>query len=245
MNRPAQLRLLPALALALAVALAPRPAHSAPADELAALIPDGAVTAEVLTPDYSQRMQEISRRLLNAAQADPVWFQNWIAQHPRGSMPWHPNLGVTKPEFDLYMREGRAAKFTVRTRVRLSFEREHRGTRRWVLHGWGLLTPLEGLVIDLDHDKVISPRWGDLPFLGIAKPTDLVLQLPWNWYGVWKSSHVVGDPRKTGQALTSSLHVGPLGDGTMVGMYWSSRRLNRGRQLSDEFLLVRFRARGR
>jgi hypothetical protein len=31
----------------------------------------------------------------------------------------------------------------------------------------------------------------------------------------------------------------------MVGLYWSTRRLNRGRALADEFLLLRFAARGR
>jgi hypothetical protein len=214
------------------------------AAQVAALIPDGAVTAEVLTPDYSQKMQEISRRLINAAQADPAWFQNWIARHPGGQLPWHPNLGVTKPEYELYLREGREAKFAVRTRVRLNFERAGR-SRRWVLHGWGLLTPLEGLTIDLDQGHALSPRWGELPFAGVAEPTDPGVQLPWKWYGVWKASHVVGDPRRQGQAASSSLHIGPLGDGKMVGLYWTSRRLNRGRQLADEFLLLRFPARGR
>ena len=233
----------PVFVLALGLAAAPRVLAATDADRVASLIPDGAVTAEVLTPDYSQRMQEISRRLINAAQADPIWFQSWIAHHPSGALPWHPNLGVTRAEYDLYLREGRAAKFVVRTRVRLTFERTGRG-RRWVLHGWGLLAPLEGLVIDLDAGRTTSPRWGALPFFGVAQPTDPGVQLPWSWYGVWKGTHVVGDPRKRGQAASASLHVGPLGDTGMVGMYWAARRLNQGRQLADEFLLLRFPARG-
>jgi hypothetical protein len=237
----------PLLALALALALAlVRPAcvcATPDADRVAALIPDGTVTAEVLTPDYSQRMQEISRRLMNSAQADPVWFQQWMAKHPQRPLPWHPNLGVTKPEYELYLREGRAAKFVVRTRVRLAFERKGI-SRFWTLHGWGLLTPLEGLTVDLDRGHAVSPRWGDLPFYGVAQPTDTGVQLPWSWYGVWKAQHVVGDPRKTGQSSAASLHIGPLGEGRMVGLYWQTRRLNRGRQLADEFLLLRFPARG-
>lgn len=235
----------PSVVLALALVLMPRAARAiTDADRIEALIPDSSVTAEVLTPDYSQRVQEISRRLINAAQADPVFFQNWIARHPSGPLPWHPKLGVTKPEFDLYMREGTRAKFEVRTRVRLTFQRVA-NARRWTLRGWGLLTPIDGLTIDLDRGIAVSARWGALPFTGIARPTDPGVQLPWSWYGVWKDSHVVGDPRNSGQALTSSLHIGPLGDGRMVGLYWTSRRLNRGRQLADEFLLVRFPTRGR
>jgi hypothetical protein len=233
------------LVLALALALTPLRAHAvSDADRIEALMPDSSVTAEVLTPDYSQRVQEISRRLINARQADPAWFQNWIARNPDGPLPWHPKLGITKPEYDLYMREGARAKFEVRTRVRLTFQRAG-AARRWTLRGWGLLAPIDGLTIDLDRGIAVSARWGALPFKGIARPTDPGVQLPWNWYGVWKDSHVMGDPRKNGQALTSSLHIGPLGDGRMVGLYWTSRRLNRGRQLADEFLLLRFPARGR
>ena len=102
---------LPSLVLAMSLVLASPPAHAlTEADRIEALIPDGPVTAEVLTPDYSQRVQEISRRLINSAQADPVWFQNWIARHPNQPLPWHPKLGITKPEYDLYMREGTKAK---------------------------------------------------------------------------------------------------------------------------------------
>lgn len=232
-------------ALVLALTTRPAAAQLTPASDaarIAALIPDGVVTAEVLTPDYSQRMQEISRRLMNAAQADPIWFQAWVAQHPGGPLPWNARLGVTQEEYDVYMREGREAKYAVRTRVRLTFARQGRA-RRWTLKGWGLLTPIDGLTIDVDNGQVITTRWGNLPFIGVSKPNEPGVQLPWNWYAVWKASHQVGDPRHGGQAMAASLHMGPLGDGRMVGLYWVTRRLNRGKQLADEFLLLRFPAR--
>ncbi len=224
-------------------AAAPR-AFAATADDVANLLPETPVTAEVLTPDYSPQMQAISRRIMNAAQADPKWFQSWVAQHPRGALPWHPKLGVTKPEYDLYMREGRAAHFAVRTRVRLTFEKGA-GGRRWTIRGWGVLDPIDGLVLDLDGNRAVSPRWGVLAFLGSAAPTDPGVQLPWRWYAVWKATHQVGDATKGGQVLAASLHVGPLGDGRTLGLYWVARRLNGGRKLDDEFLLLRFPARTR
>ena len=244
MLRPTFTSAVSALALGALLASAPGVARATDADRIAALIPDGMVTAEVLTPDYPQPMQEITRRMINAAQANPSWFQSWVAQHPHGDLPWHPNLGVTKAEYELYQTEGRASKYAVRTRVQLTFERQGTG-RHWTLKGWGLLTPINGLSIDLDAGQVITTRWGNLPFIGISQPNEPGVRLPWNWYGVWKSSHQIGDPKKGGQAMAASLHVGPLGDGKMVGMYWVTRRLNKGRQLSDEFLLLRFPARGR
>jgi len=235
-----------AFALVVLALAAPRASRAAAVDvdRIAALLPDGTVTAEVLTPDYSMRMQEVSRRMINAAEANPKWFQSWIAQHPRGDLPWHPNLGVTRQEYDEYMAQGHSAKYTVRTRVQLTFE-HHAPERRWTLRGWGVLTPINGTSIDLEHGQVLTQRFGNLPFMGISQPNEPGVQLPWVWYGVWKASHQMGDPRKGGQAMGASFHMGPLGDGKMVGLYWVTRRLNRGRQLADEFLLLRFPARGR
>jgi hypothetical protein len=203
------------------------------------MLPEGKVTAEILTPDYPPRVQAIIRELDNARQANPKFFQAWLARHPGGPPPWHPLLGVTRAEYDEYLRTGRSAPFAVRTRVELTFLRAPH-TRRWTLHGWGLLTPLEGVTIDIDKDQVTSPRWGLLPFLATSAPNEPGVQLPWRWYGVWKASHQTGDPAHGGQALQASLHVGPLGDGSMTGMYWVARRFNNGTKLADEFLLLRF-----
>jgi hypothetical protein len=64
--------------------------------------------------------------------------------------------------------------------------------------------------------------------------------LDWRWYGVWKAAHRVGDDRKGGQAMSASLHLGPVGDGGHVAIYWTYRRYNNGARLDDEFLLLRF-----
>jgi hypothetical protein len=40
--------------------------------------------------------------------------------------------------------------------------------------------------------------------------------------------------------MSASLHLGPLGDGASVGLYWTYRRYNNGARLDDEFLLLRF-----
>ena len=110
--------------------------------------------------------------------------------------------------------------------------------RRWTLRGWGKLQAINGTVLDLDRNTVTNRR-GTLNAVGIASP-DGSASLPWKWYGVWKSTHKVGDPAHGGQALNASLHFGPLAGGRSAGMYWAYRRFNGGRQMDDEFLLIRF-----
>jgi hypothetical protein len=213
------------------------------ADSIARLIPDGPVTVDILTPQYSPRMEQIANKIDAARRANPRFFQAWIARHPGGAPPWNPVFGVTRIEYDEYIREGRIAAFVVSSRARLTFERAGRA-RRWTLRGWGKLAPLEGLVLDIDGGRVVSRRAGTLPFFGVSAPDDAGVQLKWRWFAAWKASHVMGDPVKGGQALQASFHVGPLDDGRTTGMYWVMRRFNGGRKLADEFLLVRFQPAG-
>lgn len=232
-----------AFACAALLALAPGRAGAAPsaslADSIARMIPEGAVTVDILTPDYPHDIEAIAKKLDAARRGNPKFFQSWIAQHPGGPPPYDPRLGVSKAEYEHYLAASRTTHYTVRTRGRLTFERAGRA-RRWTMHGWGLLDALEGTVIDLDRGVVTSLRTGDLPLLGASAPETADAPLPWRWYAVWKAQHVVGDPRNKGQALAASLHMGPLGRGDSTAIYWAVRRFNRGQRIADEFLLVRF-----
>lgn len=229
--------------LALALASAPPARAASLADSIAALVPAGPVTVDVLTPQYSPEMQAIALKLDKARRDNPRFFQAWIARHPGGPPPWNPALGVTKDEYETYLREGRTANYTVRVRGTLTFERAGKA-RKWTLKGWGVLSAVDGLVIDLDAGRAQSPRAGVLPLVGSAAPNVEEVSLHWGWYAVWKAQHATGDPAKGGQALQASLHMGPLDQGRSTGLYWVMRRFNNGRRLDDEFLLLRW-ARGK
>ncbi len=223
-------------ALAAAGAL---PSGRAALDSLASLLPQGPVVVDILAPHYSERVERIAGRMQAAARSDPAWFQAWTRSHPRPPLPWHPNLGVTRAEYQEYLLGSRDAPMAVAQRATLRFDRQS-GRRIWRLSGWGKLTPVNGLVIDLERNQLDGKR-GVLQGMGVAEPEQgSDAPLAWGWYGVWKASHVVGDPLKGGQAMNASLHLGPLGDGSRVGLYWTYRRYNNGARLDDEFLLLRF-----
>lgn len=232
---PSAAGLLVMLLLALAL---PRPAGAAAfADSVSALIPDSTITVEILTPGYSQRMQELSQKLLIAARSRPQWFEAYTARY-RQPLPWHPNLGLTRAEYQEYMLGSKASAYVVRQRAKLTFTRIG-NMAAWRLHGWGLLQPIDGMVIDAVHDVVRLPRRGALQGMGIVEPTDRTVSLDWKWYAVWKAVHQSGDATRGGKGLILALHMGPLGDGN-TGLYWTERHVNMGSALEDEFLLLRF-----
>ena len=210
------------------------------ADSVARLLPDGPVMVEILAPEFSPRMQELSGKLRVAAARDPRWFQKYAREQPR-PMPWHVKLGLTRVEYDEYVRGGRSATLAVRARAQLTFERT-RGARRWTLHGQGPLANMEGTVIDLDANQV-STHLGVLPGQGIAQPNEPGAALDWRWFAVWKATHQSGDPMNGGETTQASLHLGPLAHGRSAAIYWTGRRVSMGRSLGDEFLLLRFAAR--
>lgn len=242
MRHPGNLAKRPLFAIGITLTLVATPsarsAHAAGAgDSLAAILPSGSVTVEILTPDYTRRVEELAVRMNASAREHPQWFQAYM-RHYGGKAPWHPNFGLTRAEYQEYVTSARVATWKVRERATLRFDREP-GRRRWALHGWGVLEPLEGVVIDLDAMRVDS-RKGPLPFVGIARPQGDPGALAWVWFGTWKASHQVGDPRAGGQSLNVSFHVGPLAGGRQGALYWTSRRVNGGVVLADQFMLVRF-----
>lgn len=248
MSRRTALARLPLLATFLAITvLAPafppaRPACAyAPgsaADSIARLIPAKPVVVEILSPKLSKQVEDIAVRMDAAARHNPRWFQSYTASHAR-PLPYHPNLGVTKPEYQRYLDEAANTPLAVTQRVTLTFARD--GARnRWTLQGWGKLAPINGTVIDLDAGTAQNRR-GLLALLGTATPDDhnMPSRLDWAWFGSFRSAHLVG-PKGSQQMLVASLHMGPMRGGRQVGLYWSYRRVNGGARMDDEFLLLRW-----
>jgi len=202
-------------------------------DSLAALIPNGTVETELLTPVYTQRVMELTKKLVAAQRANPGWFQAYMRQpQPR---PWHPNLGLTRLEYEEYLREGRRVTMSVRGRERLTFQRVGQA-RRWIVHGRFVLKALDGIILDLDGRRSGSSL-GALPFYGIMRPTSSDASLDWSWYGVWKAFPAAGS---RGPASTASLHMGPVDGGRNVALYWVARRPDPRSMMQDEFVLLRY-----
>lgn len=219
------------------------PAHAylrgSAADSVARLIPSEPVVVEILSPKYSKAVEDIAVQMEAAARRNPGWFQAYTHRHNR-PLPYHPNLGVPKPAYQQYLDEAANTPLAVTQRATLTFKRQGKGAR-WVLSGWGKLAPINGTVIDLDQGYARNRR-GTLALIGTASPTELAqgARLDWSWFGTFRSSHKVGKVSVGGQALVASLHIGPLEDGRNVGLYWAYRRFNGGKQMDDEFLLLRW-----
>lgn len=209
------------------------------ADSIARLIPAKPVVVEILSPKYSKEVEDIAVKLEAAARRNPGWFQAYTQRHAR-PLPYHPNLGVTKPEYQRYLDESANVPLAVTQRATLTFKRDG-AANRWTLEGWGKLAPINGTVIDLDKG-IATNRRGRLDLIGTARPDmqQQAARLDWLWFGTFRSAHGLVKGAASGQALVASLHMGPIGDGGQAGIYWSYRRFNNGRKMDDEFLLLRW-----
>lgn len=222
-----------------------RLAHAYPrgsaADSIGRIIPAEPVVVEILSPRYSREVEDLAVRMEATARRNPGWFQAYTHRYGR-PLPYHPKLGVTKLEYQQYLDESANTPLAVTQRATLTFKRQG-SANRWVLSGWGKLAPINGTIIDLDRGYAQNRR-GLMPLLGTAAPDKAPQgsRLDWKWFGTFRSNHKMGDVRVGGQALVASFHMGPLMDGQNVGIYWSYRRFNGGKQMDDEFLLVRFAA---
>jgi hypothetical protein len=209
------------------------------ADSVGRLIPAKPVVVEILSPRYSKEVEALAVRMEATARRNSGWFQAYTHRYGR-PLPYHPRLGVTKQEYQRYLDESANTPLAVTQRATLTFKQQG-FAHRWVLSGWGKLAPINGMVIDLDQGYAQNRR-GIMPLLGTASPDKAPqsARLDWKWFGTFRSNHKMGDVRVGGQELVASLHMGPLRDGQNVGIYWSYRRFNGGKQLDDEFLLLRF-----
>ncbi len=48
-------------------------------------------------------MQRLAERIRTAMRARPDWFRAYAAEHPRGELPWHPNLGVSREDYARFL----------------------------------------------------------------------------------------------------------------------------------------------
>ena len=236
---PASRPLLALTCLLLTARVAVAGADPSLAERVAPWLPNGSVTVDILTPSYDRQTEDTAVRLYAAARRNPAWFQAYSRRYTGGDMPWHPNLGVSRVEYARFQIASRQVGVSVSQRATLRFERL-KGGHRWLLHGWGKLQPLEGMLIDLDANAVTTPRRGALVGQGIGEPREGSRPtLPWRWYAAWASSHRVGNPLRGGQSLDATLHIGPIDNGA-TALYWTYRRIQPGAPLQDEFLMLRW-----
>jgi hypothetical protein len=71
---------------------------------LSDVIPTGKTTVEVMEVRFSERVEELSRRLSSAVATNQDWWMDYVKKHVDESpLPYHTNLGMTEQEYKEYL----------------------------------------------------------------------------------------------------------------------------------------------
>ena len=100
-------------------------------------------------------MQLLAARMQAAMQANPEWTRTYMAQHPRGTLPWHPNLGISEEEHRRLLAMTRQIGLAEVDRVTLTVSRRTDGGL--ALAATGQAVPLNGIIVYPDRDRVETP----------------------------------------------------------------------------------------
>lgn len=128
-------------------------------DDVRNILQPREVEVEILDAQPPQDIAKIQKVVQEAITANQKWFvQYWNSDRPVGQpMPYHTNFGVTETEFKQYMDFWKNRKLVPTGNGRLKFAPQ--GDSRIVIENVEGLSELNGIVIDLEHDRVSTP-WG-------------------------------------------------------------------------------------
>lgn len=138
-----------------AAAQAPAPAPL-PANEAAAYLPTpGAHPARAMTLAPPPEAVQLRDRMAAAVMRNRAWYDSWAAQHPRGDLPWHANLGVSEADYARYLALTRRIGLNEQGRVTLNVTRRPDGGL--TLAAGGAASALNGLVLYPARGQVETP----------------------------------------------------------------------------------------
>lgn len=136
-------------------------AHAADSSVRRYLPASASVDADYVVVAYDPAYDSYGQHLQAAMRANAAWLRDYTLQHAnQRPMPWHPNFGVPKAQYDRF--QSPVNHFIELSRQRIRIERREEGGRvRLRLHGQQLL--LDTLTIDPAVPLVQTTR-GALPF---------------------------------------------------------------------------------
>lgn len=74
------------------------------ASTAAAMLPLGNRTAQLLCWCHDERVAPLMRKVVQAAERDPLWFRAWAASGGNGPPPHDPRTGLSETEYTQYLQ---------------------------------------------------------------------------------------------------------------------------------------------
>jgi hypothetical protein len=197
---------------------------SAPSlDPARALIPPGEVRADIMDVHPSARMEALAAKFNAAARADPNGFLRRIQDAGAGQpLPYDPALGLTKAEYDEFLRDSKELRLEKVGESTLRFASV--GDSRFRVVAGDALPQLSDVIIDLKRDAI------DTPYGLCSDRSDIVASpeqtVTGQWDGIqWHFEQ--GDATTT--ATSVSFAIGRLVVSRRGILYYNAKRVVNGR----------------
>ena len=216
-------------------------APSVPANiSLAALLPPGRFRADVMQPEPSPRLAQLSRKMQEGIRKNPQWFMAEIQKvKPGENIPYDARLNLTREEYSLLnhpapqmqLRRVGSGLITIRSL----------GTRR-VLSGAGALFGLNGIEIDIQRQSVKTPLGVLNVPSGVKANAGQSADATWNGW-TWKLDTMTRKetPSQT-TGTTAEFTIGRLVKSGRIQLTYKAQQINGGKPQSNFAYLLHYTA---
>lgn len=201
--------------------------------QLADLLPPGPVLVEVLELSFPRRYIELSKRLQDAFQADPAWFQARVASNQPGQpLPYDPKLGLSEAEYREFVQLSGQLTAQPSMTATLHVEATPSG---WRFNERTTLVALQNVTIDTAQG-VVHTSFGTLSASSPVYPSASQRAA-----GQWTASRWQQEPTAS-NAFSATFAVGRFtADGRLV-VYLQAREIQNGTLVRRADLLLRGRS---
>ena len=207
------------------------PAKNAKADLSAYFTKDKPVMGEVGVVVPPAEINKYIAKVQASAKLNPEWHKQYaIKSKPGLPLPWHENLGLTKDEYDEYIKLWDQRQFKMRQKVFIRLEESKPG--EWVIRVSGVGMPITLLRYYPETDHFKSPN-------GVLKRLEDVDADKRSILGAWKGQEWSFVEKSEFSWTLENLAVGKFAGGKHCLMVY---RIQEKVSHYDKSLLIRFAA---
>ena len=181
------------------------------------LLSPGRRRCAILGFTVSPRYAQLQEKFTHAARVNRDWFFDYVAEAAPGPLAWHPNLGLSQPEWEEYLRLTKTdIRATSLGSTSVQIGSRGRGTYVFL----GEVEELRGLSVSTIEERVTTPFGACSGFKPIAPKGERT-------FGPWQGfvcTHEEGDPRRS-PAVSISFSMGRVLDSGDLLIQYKARRV--------------------
>ena len=207
--------------------------HAAPDVLTDYLAPDTPVKGEIITVIPPEEIQTFMAKVEDAAKKDPAWFAEYSKDSKPGvPLPFDEKLGLTKAEYDEYLKLWAAREYRAIQPVVIQLTQPEEG--EWVIHVTGAGSAISTLRY-LEKDDVIKSPNGVLERIEDIDAEDTSILGGWTGHE-WRFEEETSLGR-----TKENFAIGKKKDGKYNLLVYRAQEVSsQGTRLYDKSLVIRF-----